>query len=425
MKGKFVKRGGDGGRGPSTAAPSQSASGSAAKVTTSSYDFFLDGRRGAPNAHKVVAYQKSLTEHIISTFKSKDLEKCVDITDPKKPELVEPTEPTLIMSWNVELPADLRPPARASTRAAATEVEVAAAEAAEATRVARVNEYQTKTAESQNAIARKKWENELSTYRQQSKELEQELTNLYGIMLRTMSSESKAMVMASTKGAEAAKDKDPVETWKAILSSHLLSTSNRAVDNFEESMNRFYNMSFQRETETITEFQERFYANLAAFSESARNAGQSNMVPNKELQAHRFVHTLLNKQVYGDFVDYCRRNDKTYETVEDAIQAAIVHGPNKNYKQSQQRVLAVTASEPSGGSGKGKDREKSSSGKGRTFTYLVNLPNRECAKCHKKGHMAKDCRGSVCPGCDLQGCRDTVDKRKQVDEALTKQRQGK
>lgn len=420
MKGKFVKRGGDVGRGPPTSVPSQSAS--AVKVAASSYDFFLDGRRGAPNALKVVAYQKSLSEHIISTFKSKDLEKCVDITDPKKPELKEPTEPTLIMSWNVELPLDLRPP-RASSRAAAAEVDAAAVES-EATRVARAHEYQTRTAESQNAIARKKWENELSTYRQQSKELEQELTNLYGVMLRTMSAESKAMVMASAKGAEAAKEKDPVETWKAILSSHLLSTSNRAVDNFEESMNRFYNMSFQRESETITEFQERFYANLAAFSESARNAGQSDMVPNKELQAHRFVHTLLNKQVYGDFVDYCRRNDKTYKTVEDAIQAAIVHGPNKNYKQSQ-RVLAVSASEPSGGSGKSKDREKSSSGKGRTFTYLVNLPNKECAKCHKKGHMAKDCRGSVCPGCDLQGCRDTVDKRKQVDEALTKQRQGK
>ena len=394
---------------------------------STSYGFFLRGGYGRnPDPESLMRYRMDVSNYIVTNYSSKNLEFAVDITDPRIPTLTDVSPPTLVLPKDIPLPPEMvadiasmsstsRASARAGTSAADEQQELLRQE-----KQRDALEYQKAQAAHKNQISMKTWERESGAYDRRKEKLEQETTNLYGLMVSTMTLDSFNMCLTTENGRKAQEEKDPSKLFSALLSTHLLSSAGDKFTNLVETENRFNNLAHQRDAETLVEFKVRYDAALAAFTEAARRCDAVATIPSEERQALRFVMYLINKKQYGDYVTNCHHL-KTYpKTIPKVISEATEFGRNK-FSPAQKAVAAAASMQHQQAGGK---RKAEPDNRKRKASASVKL-NGACAKCHKSGHMARDCTGAVCPGCGLEGCRETLEQRKQIDQAIRESKAGK
>lgn len=396
---------------------------------TTTYGFFLRGGYGRnPDPESLIRYRMDVSNYIVTNYSTKNLEFAVDITDPRLPKLTEVAAPTLVLPKDIPLPEEMvadigaavsGSSSRASARATTTAAEQEHQELLRQEKQREALEYQKAQAAHKNQISMKTWERESGAYDRRKEKLEQETVNLYGLMVSTMTLDSLNMCLTTEKGRDAQKDKDPSKLFSALLSTHLLSSAGDKFTNLVETENRFNNLSHQRDAETLIEFKVRYDAALAAYTEAARRCEAMGTIPSEQRQALRFVLYLINKKQYGDFVTHCHHT-KTYpKSIADVISEATEFGRNK-FSPAPRAVAAAASMQYAGGKRKGAEPDN----RKRKASASVKL-NGACAKCHKSGHMARDCTGAVCPGCGLEGCKDTLEQRKQIDQAIRESKAGK
>jgi hypothetical protein len=397
---------------------------------TLSYGFFLRGGYGRnPDPESLMRYRMDVSNYIVTNYSTKDLEFAVDITNPRLPTLQEVAAPTLVLPKDIPLPEEMvaeiaaigsSTAGRASARASSTTAAEEQQELLRQEKQREALEYQKAQAAHKNQISMKTWERESGAYDRKKEKLEQEAVNLYGLMVSTMTLDSLNMCETTEKGRDAKKSKDPSKLFSALLSTHLLSSAGDKFTNLVETENRFNNLSHQRDAETLIEFKVRYDAALAAYTEAAKRCDAQSTIPNEERQALRFIMYLINKKQYGDFVTHCQHQKAYPKTISDAITEATEFGRNK-FSPAQKVAAAATMQHAGGGKRKA---ESDNRGKRTKASASVKL-NGACAKCHKSGHMARDCTGAVCPGCGLEGCRETLEQRKQIDQAIRESKAGK
>jgi hypothetical protein len=411
--GRFGGRG-HGGRG----APTENKS--ASQGMTPEIGYVLKADRGKPNPAGVAQFNKKLSIYLMLHFKVADVEQTVSLTAPKWPSI--PDEPDPVYKKLSDIPEPVA--TRGASASSGSDEEAAKAKL----------EERKDSMRQQNTVIEQKWKDNLKRTTDKQEIANASKTQVYAAIYGNLDSGSVDLIKSSTAGAAAIAAKDPAGLWKAILATHLISNQRSESGNFFDASINFNAMRHQGNEETLIDLNERVDIALAALTESAKKTvpAQTAAVPTELYITQLFVEKLMNKKKYGLFIGEWKRQPEGHKdraTRQAAIDAAALYGEGSapNFGAAPTSYAAVASQEwNNGGRGGGRNnrgrggRTNGGRGGGRSGgrrSYHVVLKG-ACSRCHKMEHVVRDCKDTeCCSGCALEGCKDSVQARRDVNRS--------
>lgn len=377
--------------------------------------YVLRAQRDNPNPTGVIVFQKRLTTYIsLKHGDVENMEKCVDLAKPEMPTIPEIPDP--VLKTLADFPD---PPA---TRAATSEL-------SEAEKLERL-EKRKEQRDQNNRVEVKKWEDKTKRREDRLEALNKTKTKVFAVIYGNMGNDSIDLVKQTSAGAKAISDKDPVGLWKAILSTHLLRNTRSDESNFFDANCKFNNMSQQKPHESLLDLSERIDVIVAALTEAAKRASKEAMVPDEKYITQLMVERLMDQRKWGAFIQHWKRAEASDAAKKDRkgmIDAATLYGegpaPNQIAQQLTSLSAVATKSAQRGGGGRHNEAGRGrNSGRGRGRGVGIALHG-ACSRCHKQGHTARECSDrEVCPGCEIERCKETLQERRDINRAYLEQR---
>ena len=226
-------------------------------------------------------------------------------------------------------------------------------------------------------------------------DMERDKVKLYGAMIGNVSHESLDALMRSPEWLKVDEDKDPLNLWTLIKSTHLVSNSSVGNEDIARADAREkYNTLRQRPGEPLSQFYERYKECIERFSSVRQKP------PEDIDQAWDFIRKLdkakyesLERKLRNDLVTGSQINMKTLADAYRIACTFVASTPERRISASTVFTThQITQGAPRGQAQYTHQRNQSGRGRessGRAFEGRGREPS--CSLCDQRGHWTSDC----------------------------------
>jgi hypothetical protein len=243
--------------------------------------------------------------------------------------------------------------------------------------------------------------NEMVKRRVQKKETrEQELVHLYGVVLGCLSVTSRERVIHTQEFETIRATNNGFELWTLVYKLHCSGNASTSIIARKNQAERDYVNCIQRESETLSEFYDRFRAAVRVVEQHNIGADGKPTSPEPKSAAVRFI-TNLHFHQFGELQRLLHNAGIYPETLPEALERAgtytpLIRAPRQDRVQHGSTVFQASkrGAKKSEATAPEAEREGKPTFKGKCFT------------CGKVGHRKSDCRSKPPANRRHEGRRD-------------------